>query len=480
MEKEKIIERIYEISEKTHRTELLPETLEQAMSNSKTLFNLKEIETAIFKEIINSSAERGLYTRICEKYNTLSPLLTRMQYKIIDNLFLCDSIARFKKMNNTEKLESDISLLGLDNRTTDLLKSLKCTRVLDIFYLNEKILKNRCIEKRVNYKKIIERLQILEIEQVVKRIFKISDQLKRNRILPETLLEIVGDSEKLYNSSEKYTYIFKQIATTKNRSGMQYQLAKEFDVKHQRISQIYLNMIERMYLEDSIKRFKKLETNEDKLKSSIKNLNLDFNIYNTLTELHCKNVEDIFNIDEDYLRELFMSRYMNYQDLKDRLEALNITNPSKEDSKEKHLQAIEELNIPLKVYRHLKWNHINTTYDLKIKINDLMLEASIPEDIKKLIKDLYNKEIDSINNDQTTLLIQQQQTEESLKKTQFAQEMLQEKIEQYLEYLKHDLAPKEEIIIRKQLHYLLKTVEKNSERISEKEEKLRQFSKTWK
>lgn len=483
MEKEKIIERIYEISEKTHRTELLPETLEEAMSDLKTIFNLKEKETAILKEIINSPAERGLYSRICEKYNTLSPLLTRMQYKIIDKMFLSDAIARFKKMNATEKLEADISLLGLDNKTTDFLRELKCTRVLDIFYLNKKILKNKCIEKRINYKKIDETLQKIEINQIVKRIFKISEQAKRNKVLPETLLEIVGNSEKLYNSNEKYTYIFRQIATTKNRSGMQNQLAKEYGVRHQRISQIYLSMIERMYLEDAIKRFEKLETNEDKLEASIKNLNLNIDAYNLLIELHCKKIGDIFNIDEDYLNDIFISRQMNYQDIKDRLDILKIINPSApETSKEqKHLKTIEELTIPLKVYRYLKWNHVNTTYDLMIKINNLMLEPSIPEDVKKLIKDLYNKEIDNSDYNQTTsLMIQQQLSEESLKKAQHAQELLQEKIELYLEYLKRDLTPKEEIVIRKQLHYLLKTVEKSREKISEKEENLRQYSKVWK
>lgn len=474
MEKERIIERIYNISEKTHRTKLLPETLEEVINDSNILFDSKELDTAIFKEIITMPEQKGFYTIIAKKYNIQNPIITKIQYKMVDKMYLSDSKRRFEKMSYHEKLEADISLLGLDNKTTDILSNLNCKRVLDIFYLNEKTLQNKCIERGINCKRISERLQVLGIEQVVQRIFKLSQKNGRKRALPETILEIFANSKTLFDSNEKYTEIFRRIITSKNQNGIQYELAKEYNVKHQRVSQIYLNMLERMFLKDTIIRFEKFKTNDEKLETSIDNLNIDKKTHDLLIELHCRRIKDIFEIDEQYLEDIFLKKNVDYKNLKNRLDILKIEKPKKTN----HLVSIEELTIPLVVYKHLKNNHINTTHDLMFRINDLMLEPSIPEDVKKQIRRIYDTEIDKLDYcKETSLLVQRQLKEESLKRTQQAQEMLQEKIEMYLEYLKKDLSPQEQIVIRRQLKYLLETVEKNSERISEKEEKLKKISK---
>lgn len=226
----------------------------------------------------------------------------------------------------------------------------------------------------------------MEIERIVERIYKLSKKNHRTTLLSETIMEVLGNSEKIFNTNEKNTTIFKEIIKTQNCRGVYCRLAERYSVKKQRIFIIQDCMIEKMYLADAKRRFQKLETNEEKLNADINMTGLDNKTLDILTELHCKKVKDIFEIEEKYLKEVFRIRQVEYKRLVIRLNELGISAPEKKDH---HVKLLEELDMTPRAYKYIKGNGICTNMDFIRNINSLLNDPKISDVTKKQIKDLY-------------------------------------------------------------------------------------------
>lgn len=234
----------------------------------------------------------------------------------------------------------------------------------------------------------------MEIERIVERIYKLSKKNHSATLLPETIMEVLGNSKVIFNSNEKNTTIFKEIIKTPNYKGVHSRLAERYSLKHQRIYLIQDAMIEKMYLRDAITRFEKLETNEEKLNANINTTGLDNKTIELLKELHCEKIKDIFEIEEEYLKEIFRIRQMDYKKLMARLKKLGISAPEK---KENHVKLLEELDMTPRAYKYIKENGICTNLDFIRNINNLLNNPKITDVTKKQIKDLYKRVKEELN-----------------------------------------------------------------------------------
>lgn len=315
----------------------------------------------------------------------------------------------------------------------------------------------------------------MEKEEIKKRVYKILNKTHSGQITDETMMEIISESKTIVGASERNSTIFRQIIMNENQKGIYAKLAQIHNIKLQRIFQLEQYMIEKIYLSDAIKYFNKISTNEEKINEDIEKLGLNNKIEKFLKELHCHKIKDIFNIDEEYLKKISIEKNIDYKIIFDRIKKVGLQKP---EDKQKHIKNIEDMDMSSKTYKHLKRNNINTNQDLVNKINELLNNPTIPEESKKQIKQLYENETKKRkNNEQLFDLIKQKQVkEDSLKKSQQAGALLQQKIDSYFDYIKRYLPKEERSIAASQLQYLLDSVERHSKTITKKEEELNEIT----
>ena len=316
----------------------------------------------------------------------------------------------------------------------------------------------------------------MELVRIVERIYERSKKTHRGRLLPETILEILSNSEIIFDSNERSTKIFKEIIKTENPRSIHTILAKEYNIKLQRIFQIEQEMIEKMFLSDAKKRIERLKPGEIE-ESSIEILGFNNKIMDIFEELHCVKIKDLLDIDEEYLKTRCTKLGIDYKIIKNRLKLLNI---KPINNRKTYLKPIEELNMPLQTYRFLKKNNINTNQDIILKIDELIRKA--PDGrykIKEQIERLYNEIVEEfdIHDAENTYVSElkrlRTEQQEKIHRIKTTKEQLYNKIDEYMEYLGQHQS---NIIYQKQIQFLLKSIDNSSKKILETEDHINEIS----
>ena len=315
----------------------------------------------------------------------------------------------------------------------------------------------------------------MEREEIIKKIYRKTTRYYRNNIKlsKEVIEELFSGSAQLFDMPERDTEIFRKTIGLNTDKCTHKQIAQQYNIKRQRITQIYKKMIDKMYEKDARIRINKTSSNEDLLNSSIQILRFENKILDFLRQNGYTTIKDLFE-NQERIKEICILKGINYENIFNRIKKLGLKTP---EDKQQHVKYIEDIDMSPKTYKHLKKNNINTNHDLINNINELMSNPKIPQETKKQIKKIYYNETEKLENNKTISLLAEQKTkEESLKKSQEAGTLLEERIDLYLEYIKRHLPKEERIIAVSQLQLLLNSAEKNSQKIIEKEEELKKIS----
>lgn len=163
MEIERIVKRVQQVLKKSHSTNISSSTMVEILTYSKKIFNDKK-HIDIFKEIITTENVRGIYSRLAKVYNVKPQRIIQIEQSIIEKIFLVEAKTTFENIkSNEEKLNVDISKLGLNKKLTNFLEELHCCKIKDIFGLDIEYLKIICATRKINYEEIFERIKVLKI-----------------------------------------------------------------------------------------------------------------------------------------------------------------------------------------------------------------------------------------------------------------------------------------------------------------------------
>ena len=316
----------------------------------------------------------------------------------------------------------------------------------------------------------------MEIERIVKRIYERCKKTHRGKLLPETILEVLDNSEIIFESDERLTKIFKEIIKTENISNIYATLGRKYNLKPQRICQLEHEMIEKMFLADAKKRIKNLKPEEIE-ESSIEILGFNNKIMGVFEELHCKKIKDLLDIDEEYLKVRCMRVNVDYKTITNRLKLFNI---KPINNRKIYIKPIEELNMPPQTYRFLKKNNIKTNQDIVVKIDELI---SIAPDgkykIKEQVERLYNEiaEEFDIHAEENTYVSElkrlRNEQQEKIHRIETMKSQLYNEIDKYMNYLEkygHNSA------YQKHIQFLLESIDKSSNKILETEKQISEIS----
>ncbi len=230
----------------------------------------------------------------------------------------------------------------------------------------------------------------MEIERIVERIYEICRKTHRSSLLPETIMELLGNSKTIFGADERNSQMFREIILTEKPWGIYAKLAEEYNIKQQRILILKDKMIEKMYLSDAKTRFSKLKTNEEKVEASIDTLGLKNEIIDALKKLECEKVKDIYGLDDEDLRRL---------DKRSILERLNTLGIQKPIIKNKCIRDIKTIDMGPSTYGELFKNGIKTNYELVERINEIIENPNINPTKKQKILDLYEIIVKEISDD---------------------------------------------------------------------------------